>query len=168
MRAHEAARDAMKAECPHLKVGLTLSLYDLQPQEGGEEMAEKMWKDDFEHYLPYLQKDDFIGIQNYTRKLVDKNGGLPAPEGSELTQMGYEFYPEGISHVVRHVAEQFSIPILVTENGIATDDDTRRVEYIRRAVAGIAECVRDGIPVKGYLHWTFTVSYTHLTLPTIA
>ena len=94
-------------------------------------------------------------IQNYTRKLVDKNGGLPAPEGSELTQMGYEFYPEGISHVVRHVAEQFSIPILVTENGIATDDDTRRVEYIRRAVAGIAECVRDGIPVKGYLHWTF-------------
>ena len=82
-----------------------------------------------------------------------KNGGLPAPEGSELTQMGYEFYPEGISHVVRHVAEQFSIPILVTENGIATDDDTRRVEYIRRAVAGIAECVRDGIPVKGYLHW---------------
>lgn len=155
MRAHEEARDAMKAECPHLKVGLTLSLYDLQPQEGGEEMAGKMWKDDFEHYLPYLQKDDFIGIQNYTRKLVDKNGGLPAPEGSELTQMGYEFYPEGISHVVRHVAEQFSIPILVTENGIATDDDARRVEYIRRAVAGIAECVRDGIPVKGYLHWTF-------------
>lgn len=155
MRAHEAARDAMKEKCPHLKVGLTLSLYDLQPQEGAEETAKKIWSDDFAHYLPYLQKDDFIGVQNYTRKLVNEQGGLPAPEGVEVTQMGYEFYPEGIAHVVRHVAEYLPIPILVTENGIATDDDTRRVEYIRRALAGIKGCLEDGIPVKGYLHWSF-------------
>lgn len=154
MRAHEAARDAMKEKCPHLKVGLTLSLYDLQLQEGAEETAKKIWSDDFAHYLPYLQKDDFIGVQNYTRKLINEQGGLPAPEGVEVTQMGYEFYPEGIAHVVRHVAEYLPIPILVTENGIATDDDTRRVEYIRRALAGIQGCLEDGIPVKGYLHWS--------------
>lgn len=39
MRAHEAARAAMKSVCPHLKVGLTLSLYDLQPQNGGDEIC---------------------------------------------------------------------------------------------------------------------------------
>lgn len=154
MRAHEAARDAMKEECPNLKVGLTLSLYDLQAQPGGEEMAKKIWEDDFGHYLPYLQKDDFIGVQNYTRKLVDENGGLPAPEGAEVTQMGYEFYPEGIGHVIRHVYESLSIPVLVTENGIATADDSRRVEYIKRALSGIRECMEDGIPVLGYLHWS--------------
>ena len=154
MRAHESAREAMKEVCPHLKVGLTLSLFDIQVQPGGESQAEKAWDDDFAHYLPYLQKDDFIGVQNYTRKLMGENGSLPVPEGSEVTQMGYEFYPEGIGHVIRHVAEQLPKPIFVTENGIGTDDDSRRVEYIKRALAGVGECVADGIPVIGYLHWS--------------
>ena len=154
MRAHEAARDAMKEECPHLKIGLTLSLFDLQPQAGGEAQAEKAWDEDFAHYLPYIQKDDFIGVQNYTRKIMNEQGGLPVPEGAEVTQMGYEFYPEGIGHVIRHVAELFPKPILVTENGIGTSDDERRVEYIKRALAGVKDCLADGIPVKGYLHWS--------------
>lgn len=154
MRAHEAARDAMKSVCPHLKVGLTLSLFDIQAQPGGEEEATKLWDADFAHYLPYIQKDDFIGIQNYTRKLVGKDGALPVPEGAEVTQMGYEFYPDGIGHVIRHVAESLSIPILVTENGIGTDDDTRRVEYIRRAVQGVKSCLEDGLSVIGYIHWS--------------
>ncbi|WP_324292988.1 family 1 glycosylhydrolase [Trichococcus flocculiformis] len=154
MRAHESAREAMKEICPHLKVGLTLSLFDIQVQPRGEAQAEKAWDDDFAHYLPYLQKDDFIGVQNYTRKLMGENGSLPVPEGSEVTQMGYEFYPEGIGHVIRRVAGQLQKPIFVTENGIGTDDDSRRVEYIKRALTGVGECVADGIPVIGYLHWS--------------
>lgn len=69
-RAHEAARDAMKAVCPHLKVGITLSLHDLQSILGGEETAAKRWDGEFVHYLPYIEKDDFIGVQNYTRELM--------------------------------------------------------------------------------------------------
>lgn len=154
MRAHEAAKKSMKTVCPHLKVGLTLSLFDLQVQKGGEEKAKKLWEEDFLHYLPYIRNDDFIGVQNYTRKLVDASGALPVPEGAEVTEMGYEFYPEGIGHVISHVAESLSIPILVTENGIATKDDSRRTEYIKRALAGLKECVDAGIPVIGYLHWS--------------
>lgn len=154
MRAHEMARDAMKEICPDLKIGATFSLFDIQTEEGGEEAAEKAWQDDFAHYLPYLKKDDFIGIQNYTRKIMGKEGSLPAPEGSETTQMGYEFYPEGIGHVLSRVAKETDLPLLVTENGIATDDDTRRVEYIRRALDGVRKCREDGVPVIGYLHWS--------------
>ncbi len=154
MRAHEMARDAMKEICPDLKIGATFSLFDIQTEEGGEEAAEKVWRDDFSHYLPYLEKDDFIGIQNYTRKIMGKEGGLPAPEGSETTQMGYEFYPEGIGHVLSRMAKETDLPLLVTENGIATDDDTRRVEYIRRALDGVRKCREDGVPVIGYLHWS--------------
>lgn len=43
MKAHQAAKAAMKAVCPNLKIGLTLSLYDLQPQEGGKEEAAREW-----------------------------------------------------------------------------------------------------------------------------
>lgn len=155
MRTHCAARAEMKAVCPHLKVGLTLSLYDLQVQPGGEDKAAKEWEDHFGHYLPMLQDDDFIGVQNYTRKEIGPEGDLGNPEGAELTQMGYEFYPHGISNVVRKVAG--ALPgkeILVTENGIATDDDTRRCEFIEKAMEGLADCAAEGIPLKGYMHWS--------------
>ena len=42
----------------------------------------------------------------------------------------------------------------VTENGVAAEDDTRRVEYIRRALAGVQKCLTDGIDVRGYFHWS--------------
>ena len=68
--------------------------------------------------------------------------------------MGYEFYPEGLENVIRKVHEAFKGEILVTENGVATDDDTRRVEFIKRAFEGVKECIADGIPVKAYMYWS--------------
>ena len=42
----------------------------------------------------------------------------------------------------------------MTENGIAADDDSRRIAYTDRALAGVRECIDDGIDVRGYLHWS--------------
>jgi beta-glucosidase len=154
MRAHQAAKAAIKALYPDMKVGLTLSLHDLQALPGGESFVDTNWADEFTHYLPYLEGDDFLGVQNYTRTLYGPEGQLPAPEGAELTQMDYEFYPEGLEHVIRKVHEGFSGDLIVTENGIATADDSRRVEFICRATAGVQRCLADGIPVKGYFYWS--------------
>ena len=79
-------------------------------------------------YLPYLQGDDFLGVQNYTRTQYGPQGQLPAPQGAELTQMDYEFYPEALEHVLRRVREAFPGALIVTENGVATGDDGRRIE----------------------------------------
>jgi beta-glucosidase len=43
---------------------------------------------------------------------------------------------------------------MITEHGIATDDDTRRVEFIGKALEGVQTCLNDGIDIRGYLHWT--------------
>jgi beta-glucosidase len=154
MRAHEAARDGMKAVCPRLKVGLTLSLYDIQTAPGGEEIARAKWNEEFRHYLPYLQKDDFLGLQNYTRKIIGADGALPPSEDAETTQMGYEFYPESLGNVIRTVAKEWKKPIIVTENGLFSADDTQRVEFLRVALEGVKRCVDDGLPVKGYCYWS--------------
>ncbi len=159
MRAHEAARDAMKAVCPHLMVGITLSLLDIQAETDNKVEAIAEWEKDFKHYLPFLQKDDFIGIQNYTRKFIGDKSSMSASEEIELTEQGYEFYPEALSNVIRKVAEEISLPIIVTENGVCTTDDTRRVEFIQRAVAGVQACIADGIHVKGYLYWSLLDNY---------
>lgn len=154
MRAHQAAKEAVKAVCPDVKVGLTLSLHDLQALPGGESFAAAAWEEEFSHYLPYIRDDDFLGVQNYTRTLYGPQGQLPAPEGAELTQMDYEFYPQGLEHVIRKVAEDFHGELMVTENGVATADDSRRVEFIDTALAGVRSCVADGLPVKGYFYWS--------------
>ena len=154
MRAHTAARDAMKAVCPHLKIGLTLSLHDMQPQWGGKNHAAKEWYAEFGHYLPYIREDDFLGVQNYSRSRFGLFGQLDAPKDAELTQMGYEFYPQALSNVIRAVHKEFKGDILITENGIATSDDSRRAEFIRQAMAGVQSCIAEGIPVKGYCHWS--------------
>lgn len=154
VRAHEAARDAMKAVCPHLKIGITLSLHDFQAIPGGWAEVENRWEDEFTHYLPNLEKDDFIGIQNYTRELVGPEENVFVPASSNVTDMGYEFYPEGLAHVIRKVAKQYHGDIIVTENGVAVGDDNLRIQFIRRALKGVKSCISDGIPVKGYLYWS--------------
>ncbi len=154
MRAHTSARDAMKAICPELKIGLSLSLHDMQSLAGGRRHAKKEWYAEFGHYLPYIKDDDFIGVQNYTRSRFGFFGQIDVPKGVEMTQMNYEFYPEALENVIRAVSKEYKGDIIVTENGIATADDSRRVEFIRRAVKGVQNCIADGIPVKGYCHWS--------------
>ena len=46
------------------------------------------------------------------------------------------------------------MPIMVTENGVATSDDNRRVSFIKKATDGIAVCKKDGVPVIGYMYWS--------------
>ena len=153
-RAHQAAKAAIKELYPDMQVGITLSMHDLQALPGGEKFAEDAWDEEFKHYLPYIQDDDFLGVQNYTRTQYGPQGQLPCPEEAELTQMDYEFYPEALEHVIRKVHEDFKGTLIVTENGVAVSDDSRRVEFIRRALQGVENCLNDGIPVKGYCHWS--------------
>ena len=154
MEAHKAARAVIREVCPHIKLGLTLSLHDIQALEGGEGPAQKDWDDEFTHYLPLIEGDDFLGVQNYTRSRYDANGSMPAPDGAELTQMNYEFYPQALEHVLRTVAQSFHGDLIVTENGVATADDTRRVAFIEQALTGVQNCLADGLPIKGYFYWS--------------
>ena len=154
MKAHQAAKKAIKALYPEIQVGLTLSLHDMQPVDGGEARAEEAWQEEFTHYLPFIRDDDFLGVQNYTRTLVGPQDDLPVPDGAERTQMGYEYYPQGLEHVIRTVARDFPGDLMVTENGVSCDDDSRRVNFINVATDGVASCIADGIPVKGYFYWS--------------
>ena len=67
--------------------------------------------------------------------------------------MGWEVYPEGFGQVLRRAAEA-GLPLLVTENGIATEDDTQRIRFLAEHLDQLAAAVRDGGDVRGYLHWS--------------
>jgi len=68
--------------------------------------------------------------------------------------MGYEYWPDALEQTVRYAAARSGVPIYVTENGISTDEDTRRIDYIRSALNGLRRCIEDGIDVRSYIHWS--------------
>jgi beta-glucosidase len=99
---------------------------------------------------------DFVGLQYYTRVLIDAANPLLAapPSGdAETTQMNWEVYPEGLGRMLRRAAEA-DLPVVVTENGIATDDDEQRVRYLIAHLHQVKAALNDGVDVRGYLHWS--------------
>jgi beta-glucosidase len=105
-------------------------------------------------WLAVSADDDFVGVQTYSRTRIGPDGQLPPPHGADTMQTGWEVYPEALGHTVRLAAEHAGVPVLVTENGMATADDGARLAYTSAALAGLAQCIADGIDVRGYLHWT--------------
>ena len=68
--------------------------------------------------------------------------------------MGYEFWPEALEATIRYANDKAGCPIYVTENGIGTTNDEQRIEYVRRALKGVVQCLRDEIDVRGYYYWS--------------
>ena len=152
--AHRLAVQAIKASTGTVKVGWTLALVDLQPAEDGEQRwlgARRLSQTD---WLSVSADDDFVGVQTYSRTRIGPDGQLPVPAGAATMQTGWEVYPGALGHTVRLAAEHAGVPVLVTENGMATDDDEARIIYTRGALEGLARCIKDGVDVRGYIHWT--------------
>jgi beta-glucosidase len=154
MTAHRQAVEAIKAMQSDLPVGITLALQDIHAEEGGEATAVRLAKEMNDQYLEKLQGNDFVGVQTYSRIRCGPDGQLPPEEGVELTQMGYEFWPEALEATIRHAVSVTGLPVIVTENGIGTADDMRRIAYIQRALRGVVNCLKDGLPVRGYIYWS--------------
>ena len=83
-------------------------------------------------FLEAMRGDDFIGVQTYSRQRFGPAGPLRPEDGVELTQMGYEFWPESLEATIRYAAAATGLPIIVTENCIGTTDDVRR--EVRRLI----------------------------------
>ncbi|MGO4187517.1 glycoside hydrolase family 1 protein [Pseudarthrobacter sp. TAF60_1] len=157
--AHRAATAAIKGRRPELPVGWTLANSDIQSIDGGEELANQVRRDVNERFLAASRGDDFVGIQTYGRTVYGPNGHAPAPEGVPTNQMGEEIYPQALEATIREAHRIAGVPVMVTENGLATEDDTQRVDYLRAAVDCVASCLADGIDVRGYIAWTALDNY---------
>ncbi len=154
--AHHRATEAIKSGPGDFPVGLTLAMTDYQPVDGGEEKVAGIRRNMEDVYLDAAANDDFLGVQVYSRSIVGPEGARRVPDGAETTQMGYEFWPEALGACLRTAwdATDGAVPLVVTENGIATADDERRVEYVRRALQSVRACLDDGIDIRGYTYWS--------------
>lgn len=158
LQAHTLARDAIKAAAPHVPVGMTMSIQECEAESGDAAQA-AMHAYKQRVYAPYYEaakRDDFIGVQTYTRTMfaADGKASRRPPIGAEVTQMGYEYRPQALSAACRDAWAATQTPILVTESGIATKDDARRRAFIRAALESISAAMADGVDIRGYVYWT--------------
>ncbi|MEY2853523.1 MAG: hypothetical protein RL030_655 [Pseudomonadota bacterium] len=153
IKAHEAARVAIKSARGDLPVGLSLAMFDDQAV-GDPTARDRARKDLYSDWLAVAKRDDFFGVQNYEPARYDANGRLPPPPGAKLNWNGSEVYAPSLAGAVRYAHEVTQVPILVTEHGVGTDDDPLRSDFIPAALAELKKVMDSGVPVRGYVHWS--------------
>jgi beta-glucosidase len=151
--AHHRAIEAMKSGPGDYPIGVSIALQDEQAVGPGSR-RDKKCAEVYDPWLSAATQSDFLGVQTYTRSRVGKKGDLGPESGVELTQMGYEYWPDALEACLRYAADRVSVPIYITESGIATADDPRRIDFIQQSLAGVLRCLADGIDVRGYIHWS--------------
>jgi beta-glucosidase len=155
IEAHHAAR-AIVRDRTDAAVGWSIAnqaLYAAAPEHDPTLVEERYVREDV--FLEAARGDDFIGVQSYSAQAVDDRGLVPHPPHPDNTLVGTAYRPDALGIAVRHAWEVTrGVPVLVTENGIATSDDDRRVAYTEEALKHLFSAADDGVDVRGYLHWS--------------
>ncbi len=106
---------------------------------------------------------DYIGINYYGRNLADvrnwKIRSLLLDTCSynhhplRKNSLGWDIYPQGLYKLLMAL-KRYNLPILITENGICTEDDDLRWDYIREHLEQIYQAIDQGAKVLGYIYWS--------------
>jgi beta-glucosidase len=116
---------------------------------------------------------DFLGVNYYSRAVVrsatipeadNEPRTIPLPDPAELTDMGWEVYPDGLTRTLIRLNEDYGPgSMVVTENGAAyatapgpdgSVQDTRRCEYLKRHLQACLAAIDAGVPLHGYFLWS--------------
>ncbi len=119
--------------------------------------------------VPIKNKLDFFGVNYYTRVHIRfnpfKKMGVELRnrdiDGYGLTDMGWEIHPRGLEKVLRY-ASKLNVPLIITENGIATRDGQKKIKYMKRHIDALEKSINDGIDVRGYFYWSLIDNYEWL------
>jgi len=161
LASHQRSREVLSS-VSGLKTGWTIATqaFEAADEEGALEKKQEIASAAEDWYLENIAGDDFVGVQAYTRNIVGPEGIRPPAADVEKTLTEWEYFPPAAGIGVRAAWELSKhVPVMVTENGIATADDARRIDYTRGALEGLHACIEDGITLLGYQHWSALDNY---------
>lgn len=128
--------------------------------------------------MPFVQDGDLVAISapmdylgvNYYSRVIMKMGedgspvAVPGAPKEELTEMGWEVFPEGLTRALVRIHEDYGPRCLyITENGSAFTDppvsngriaDVHRSNYLRDHLAAARAAIDEGVPLRGYFAWS--------------
>ena len=178
---HRRALAAVKELRPSARVGQTHAMQEWDSDPNSRTVLEYARRMNEDVFLEASKDDDFIGVQTYSRKMIElppsvgplteadftaevvENLIVPQMLGVQTdthysvrrTQTDWEWRPQAVAVTVQRVAELIpGTPIVVTEHGVATLDDAERIEFITDGLKALHPLIGQGIPLQGYIHWS--------------
>lgn len=110
------------------------------------------------------QKLDFLGLNCYSRFVMNSQGPVDTIQGSEYTDMGWEVCAPALRRVLNRIHGNYDLPpIYITENGAAYPDvitadgqvhDEKRTNYLREHILQVRLAMQDGVDIRGYFVWS--------------
>lgn len=166
--AHKQAYNKIKEVHPEKPVGISNAVMDFHPDSELGRLTSKLAQKVYCDFIPDLfTPQDFIGLSYYGRVPFNP---LPVSEintPGKLSKMGkehdkmWEYYPEGLEKAIDYFYKKHGKPIIITENGCCTDDDTLRERSILAHLSATHRAIENGSDVKGYFHWSTFDNYEH-------
>lgn len=120
-------------------------------------------------FSPLVDSLDFFGVNFYSRLHMLFPGrerwvgefGYEDRSGRGLTDNGWEIVPGSFERMLL-TAGTFSLPVVVTENGIADRSDRMRADFIRMHAQAIRNAEAGGTAVHGYFYWSLVDNFEWL------
>ena len=184
MSAHKKALKTIKKYNQNAKVGMTHALQEWEDDDSNklkeylkyhleDKFLEASVDDDFIGLQTYTivryPKSIFLKLSNslllnigFIRKFIlpriiqifaGRNGAITSE--TRTTKMGYEYRPEAVLYNLKRLKKIFpDKEIFITENGIATDNDDERIEFVTTVLKDVHKFVTEHNNVIGYLYWS--------------
>jgi beta-glucosidase len=113
--------------------------------------------------VPGLRRSlDYLGLNFYCEERVRFNprnvrelfAENVVPPGVPLSAFGWTIDPTALRRAIENLWQDFRLPILITENGVADNHDELRPRFIVDHLSAVCDAIAAGADVRGYLHWT--------------
>jgi beta-glucosidase len=105
---------------------------------------------------------DLIGVNYYYTQEANIFGLLKDSQGeisSIYTQLGWRIRPQGMHEALMDIWQRYQKPIIVTENGLGTLSEQKKIRYFREHISQMRRAMAEGADVRGYFAWTLVDNY---------
>lgn len=162
LAAHARALEVLKAGRGDPQAGICLQMPAIEPARpddpGCVAWAAELQHEMIDRYVegPETVGGDFLGVQYYTRMRADPTRSdhfAPSPADAPQTLMGWELHPDGLRQTL-HSAARAGLPLIVTENGVATAEDAERIDYLETHLRAVRQAMDEGADVRGFMYWS--------------
>ena len=159
VRAHRNAYSQIHGYFKNSKIGIAMNLVDFEPAHKYNpveiliaKIARRYNKGEFLNKV--ADKLDYLGVNYYFHYRIVWYPPFWRNKNKQVTDVGWEVYPEGLYEVLKTNYEKTFLPIMVTEDGLADTQDKLRADYIRRSLTAVQRATDAGVKVIGYMHWS--------------
>ncbi|MEO7905021.1 MAG: glycoside hydrolase family 1 protein [Candidatus Saccharimonadales bacterium] len=99
-----------------------------------------------------VKRCDFIGMNYYFSNRV--YGYRVHNQDDPVSDVGWDLSPDHIQYALERVYAKYKLPILITENGLADGEDSKRQWFITQTLSGMQKAIDNDVKLLGYLHWS--------------